>query len=126
MRDYPELKLKVEKKEEKIENVGIGKTEGTASRAELELLFNKYSDRYGVSKQLLKSIARCESSFNPQAVNGPYAGMYQFLTSTWIADRKAMGLNSDPRLRFNVEESIKTTAFKISRNGTDAWPVCGK
>jgi hypothetical protein len=36
-----------------------------------------------------------------------------------------MGLNPDPELRFNAEEAIKTTAYKISRDGTGAWPVCG-
>lgn len=93
---------------------------------EFKTWFVKYGEEYGVNEQLLERIAGCESTFNPQAVNGPYAGLYQFLTSTWVSNRKAMGLNSNPALRFNPEEAIKTTAYKISRDGTGAWPVCGK
>ena len=92
----------------------------------LEALFDQYSQQYGVKKELLRKIARCESGFNPRAVNGPYGGMFQFLTSTWQSNRRAMGLDPNPDLRFNPEEAVKTTAFKISRDGTGAWPVCGR
>lgn len=93
---------------------------------ELEPLFDKYCGEYGLNKEMMKKIANCESHFNSQAVNGPYGGMYQFSVSTWRSNRQAMGLDSNPDLRFNAEESIKTAAFKISRDGTGAWPVCGK
>ena len=96
------------------------------SSQNLEVLFDKYSQQYQVASGLLKKIARCESSFNPRAVNGPYGGMFQFLASTWQSNRRAMGLDPNPSLRFNPEEAIKTTAFKISRDGTGAWPVCGR
>jgi soluble lytic murein transglycosylase-like protein len=101
------------------------KTSLTLSSGELDVMFNKYGEKYGVSPLLLREIAACESSFNPRAVNGPYAGLFQFCTSTWVSNRQAMGLNPDPELRFNAEEAIKTTAYKISRDGTGAWPVCG-
>lgn len=94
--------------------------------ADLEPLFDKYSSQYGVSKALIKKIAQCESGFNPKAVNGPYAGMYQFLASTWISQRKIMGEDPNPELRFNAKEAVKTTAFKISRDGAGAWSVCGR
>jgi len=92
----------------------------------LEGLMERYGEYYGVSKEVLKKIAFCESGYNPEAINGPFAGMYQFLASTWISNRNAMGLDPNPDLRFNTEEAIRTTAFKISRDGTGAWPVCGK
>jgi soluble lytic murein transglycosylase-like protein len=94
--------------------------------AELEVLWDKYSQQYGVDKTIMKEIARCESNFNSRAVNSSYGGMYQFSVGTWSANRKDMGLDPNPELRFNAEESIKTTAYKISRDGTGAWPVCGK
>lgn len=89
-------------------------------------LFEKYGQEYKVDKQVLEKIARCESHFNPQAQNGPYVGMFQFMESTWVVNRKRMGLDPDPGLRTNPEEAVRTTAYKISRDGVGAWPVCGK
>lgn len=95
---------------------------------ELDGLFEKYGAQYGVDPQKLKVIAKCESGFNAgvQSKNGLYGGMYQYLASTWSGTRKQMGENPDPALRFNAEEAIKTTAWKISKGGIGAWPVCGK
>jgi hypothetical protein len=91
-----------------------------------DVLIKKYASMYSVDAGLLVRIAKCESGFNPQAVNGPFAGMYQFMSGTWISNRKAMGLNTDPALRYDAEESIKTAAYKISHDGAGAWPVCSK
>jgi len=133
--DYGDLKLteevkQSEKSEVKLEDkkdiVVYRQTKPPITPVELESLFDKYCGEYGLNKEMMKKIANCESHFNSQAVNGPYMGMYQFLASTWQSNRRAMGLDPDPNLRFNAEESIKTTAYKISRDGAGAWPVCGK
>jgi len=85
-----------------------------------------YAKKYDVNPNLLREMAYCESSFNPLAKNGIYQGLYQFSPSTWRSNRKAMGLNSDPNLRINPEEMIRTTAFKINHDGNvTAWPKCG-
>lgn len=94
------------------------------SAPNLEDLFNKYSAEYGVSKDLLKKIAGCESGFNTTSVGGDYAGMFQFSSGAWVSTRQKMGLSGDLSLRFNAEESIKTAAFKISQSGTSAWSAC--
>ena len=86
---------------------------------------NSVNIRYASSLPLSEKIAFCESSLKPDAVNGPYAGLFQFCSSTWISNRKALGLNPNPFLRYNAEEAVKTAAFKIARDGTGAWPVCG-
>jgi len=95
---------------------------------ELDSLFQKYGAEYGVSWEKLKAIAKCESNFNAGVVskNGLYGGMYQYVASTWVGTRKQMGLDPNPELRFNAEEAIRTTAWKISQGGIGAWPVCGK
>lgn len=131
---YNDLKLRAEKRVEKpveikpepIVMVMVKPRPAITGPADLKPLFSKYGSEYGVSEQTLEKIAHCESTFNPRAVNGPYAGMYQFVAGTWISQRKAMGLDPNLNLRFNAEEAIKTTAFKISRDGTGAWPVCGR
>lgn len=95
---------------------------------ELDALFQKYGTEYGVSWEKLKAIAKCESNFNAAVIskNGLYGGMYQYVASTWSGTRKQMGLDPNPDLRFNAEEAIRTTAFKIANGGIGAWPVCGK
>ncbi len=98
----------------------------TETGVPLEPLFDMYSQEYSVPKDVLKTIAHCESGSRPQAINGPYGGMYQFSRGTWVSNRKAMGLPHNPELRFQADESIKTAAFKISQDGVGAWPVCGK
>lgn len=95
---------------------------------ELDALFQKYGTEYGVSWEKLKVIAKCESGYRANAIGGGglYGGMYQYVASTWSATRKAMGLDPNPELRFNAEEAIRTTAWKIAHGGLGAWPVCGK
>jgi soluble lytic murein transglycosylase-like protein len=89
-------------------------------------LISKYASQYNVNPAILSKIAQCESGFNPGATNGPYGGMFQFHPQTWISNRKSMGEDPSTSLRFNTEEAIKTAAYKISRDGTGAWPICGK
>lgn len=96
------------------------------SPADLDHWFSTYSQAFGIDANLLKHIAKCESGFNAGSISGPYGGMYQYLASTWSSTRNAMGLDPDPDLRFNAEEAIKTTAWKISVGGIGAWPHCGK
>lgn len=91
---------------------------------QLNSFFSKYAGEYGVDEELLKYIAECESNMNPQAVNGPYGGLFQFTPRTWAATRQTMPADPNPALRFNPEEAIKTAAFKISRGGIGAWPNC--
>lgn len=95
---------------------------------ELDALFQKYGSEYGVSWEKLKAIAKCESGFNAAVVskNGLYGGLFQYVASTWVGTRKQMGLDPNPDLRFNAEEAIRTTAYKISVGGTGPWPHCGK
>lgn len=93
---------------------------------EMDALFEKYAHFYGVDLNKLRGVAGCESGFNPGAVNGPYLGLFQFTVSAWVNTRASMGLDSNPDLRLNAEESIKTAAFKVSRDGFGAWPACSR
>ena len=87
-------------------------------------LVNKYAGIYTIDPAILFRIGQCESKFNTNSVNGPYAGIYQFHYNTWQSVRTRMNENPDPSLRTNPEESIKTAAFKISKDGTGAWANC--
>ena len=95
------------------------------SGPELDNFFTIYSSQYGVDREQLRRIALCESSFNTNATNLGYGGMYQFSEGSWISARSIMGENTDPGLRFNAEQSVKTAAFKLAQpNGANAWPSC--
>lgn len=93
-------------------------------QSNFESLFDQYSNQYGVSKDQLKKIATCESGINPSSNSGPYAGMFQFAEQTWTSTRSAMGLDTNPELRYSAEEAIKTAAYKISQGGASAWANC--
>lgn len=93
--------------------------------AELDALFNQYSQQYNIDKEQLKKIAKCESNFHTTSNNsGMYLGMYQFAAQTWASVRGVMGLDTNTDLRTNAEESIKTAAYMLSQGRQNAWPNC--
>jgi hypothetical protein len=96
------------------------------SDSQLDGWFTQYANHYSVDRSLLRQIAACETSFRPNATNWIYGGMYQFSPNTWSANRKTMGSDPNPDLRFNPEESIRTAAFVLSTRGPSAWPNCSK
>lgn len=96
------------------------------SGEQLENWFNTYSQMFNIDREILKKIAWCESHYNSGAANGPYGGMFQFTEGAWKGARNRMGHDENSDLRFHAEESIKTAAFKISKDGTQAWLNCSK
>jgi len=99
-------------------------TPTTMPSTSFESYFDEYSEKYKVSKDLLKKIAFCESGVSPGAVNGEYGGMYQFSVETWQSTRQLMGADTNPDLRFGAKEAIETAAFKIANKGERAWASC--
>lgn len=94
------------------------------SSEQINGFIDKYAGQYSVDPNALRHIAVCESGFNPNAVNGPYAGLYQFASSTWSNNRALMGKDPNPSLRLNAEESVQTAAFLLSTKGAGFWPNC--
>src|SRR3989344_1856462 len=87
-------------------------------------LIERFAVQYNVDPNVIRHIAICESGFNPSAVNGPYAGLFQFKGKTWSNSRIQMGEDSQPDLRFNAEEAIQTGAYLISQGKFYLWPNC--
>lgn len=92
--------------------------------SDIDHLFTLYASKYGVDINMLRKIAVCESGYNTMALNGDYAGMFQFAQQTWNVVRSRMGENPDVNLRQNAEEAIKTAAYYIANGGSNAWPNC--
>jgi len=101
-------------------------TPNRISAGDLEAFFSKYAEKESVDRDLLKKIAVCESGFNPAARNGIYGGLFQFSEKSWQSLRRIMNLDTNPALRFNAEEAIKTAAYKLALNGRAAWPNCSQ
>ena len=91
---------------------------------QINALIKIYADQYGVDPNVLRYVAICESNFNPAAINGPYAGLYQFNPTTWENNRQLMGEDPSLDLRLNAEEAIKTAAFILSIGRGNIWPNC--
>jgi hypothetical protein len=96
------------------------------TQQQLENWFTDYANHYSVDRTMLWQIAACETKFRTNATNWIYGGMFQFSPNTWRANRQLMGLDSNPDLRFNPEEAIRTAAFLLSTRGPSAWPNCSK
>lgn len=100
------------------------KKEPVSQTGEVEMIIEKWAGEYGVSPAIMKKIARCESGFAPNATNGTYGGIFQFSETTWVSTRALMAENTNPELRFDANESAKTAAFKMAKDGFGAWENC--
>jgi hypothetical protein len=85
---------------------------------------DRFSGQYGVSPDVMRYIALCESGFNPSAQNLGYAGLFQFDSTTWKNLRLKMGEDVNINLRFNAEEAVQTAAYAISISDRGIWPHC--
>lgn len=83
--------------------------------AELRLLINKYSDLYDVPRALVHRVVQRESSYRPEARNGPYMGLMQIHPTT----ARTMGYRGAPTGLLDAETNLKY-AVKYLRG---AWMV---
>lgn len=91
---------------------------------EIYNMINQYSGEKGVSPDVIRHIAQCESGFRPEARNYIYAGLFQYDVPTWKSFRKMMGQDPDPDLRYDAKEAIKTTVYLVSLGKLYLWPNC--
>lgn len=84
----------------------------------------RFSAQYGVSPDILRHLALCESGFRYDAVNLSYYGLYQFGPTTWKNIRKEMGEDTNIDLRTNAEEAVQTAAYVLHVNKAYIWPNC--
>jgi hypothetical protein len=94
------------------------------SSEQINSYIERFAGQYGVDPNVLRSIAVCESGFDPLATNLVYAGLYQFTPTTWTKYRQLLGEDTNPDLRFNAEEAVQTAAFVLSLGQTFIWPSC--
>ncbi len=85
---------------------------------------DRFAGQYAVDPNIVRHIALCESGFNPEAVNGPYSGLFQFGSNTWQNYRIKMGENPEPNLRVDAEEAVQTASYALSLGNGKIWPNC--
>jgi len=94
------------------------------SSQQINGFIDRFAGQYGVSPDVLRYIALCESGFNPSAKNAGYVGLYQFGLTTWENLRAKMGEDLNANLRFNGEDAVQTAAYAISVGDHGIWPHC--
>ena len=94
----------------------------------LAFCFDEAGREYGINPDLLESIARLESNFNPEAINRNRSGSWDVglmqINSTWIG---AMGLDGQELTRnpcYNVMIGAKILKQCISKHGY-TWEAVG-
>lgn len=95
-------------------------------------LIEHYSLKYNVDKEVISNVIKCESSFNPNAVNmadshansqGSW-GIAQFSKETFAHFSKEAGIeNGDP---MNPQQAIETMAYMFSKGLAFHWSCFNK
>lgn len=75
---------------------------------------------YGVPLAKLRRVATCESTLNPLATNGQYAGLFQFGTPLWNATPYGRFPRTDPYA------ASLAAAWAFKRGMSRHWPICGR
>lgn len=82
----------------------LGPAEGVAARSpELDQLMRRYADYYDVPEDLVRRVAKRESTFNPRARNGSYLGLMQISHAT----ARGMGYRGAPSGLLDAETNLK-------------------
>lgn len=74
-----------------------------ARSAELDDLMAHYADYYGVPEELVRRVAKRESTFNPRATNGAYLGLMQISLPT----ARGMGYRGGREGLLDAETNLK-------------------
>jgi soluble lytic murein transglycosylase-like protein len=89
-----------------------------------QTIIHTYAVKYGVNEKDLTDVIRCESNFNPQAINksdpnGGSHGISQFQTATFNSWSVKAGIeNGDP---YNPDNAIQTMAYMFSKGQQSQW-----
>lgn len=84
-------------------------------------LFTKYSTQYGISEQLIKKVANCESSFSPKAINHSdnSQGLMQFQPQTFYTYAKKISI-ANPSI-WNADQQVHVAAYMFSIGQGKQW-----
>ena len=95
-------------------------TDNKLSKDEIIALIRDYSIKYNVDPERSIRIAKCESGFNPLAVNATgHTGLFQFNLRTFKANAKRLGLQNANAL--NPYHNIEVATYMFSLDQYRQW-----
>ncbi len=80
-----------------------GPSDVGARTPELDLLMARYAEHYEIPEELVRRVAKRESTFNPAARNGPYLGLMQISHAT----ARGMGYQGSASGLLDAETNLK-------------------
>lgn len=90
------------------------KTYGSQSTESMDVIFKEAANRYGISENLLKAVAKAESNFNPNAVSSAGAqGVMQLMPAT----AKSLGVEDSFDARQNIMAGAKYLKSNLDKFG---------
>lgn len=90
------------------------KTYGSQSTESMDAIFKEAANRYGISENLLKAVAKAESNFNPNAVSCAGAqGVMQLMPAT----AKSLGVEDSFDARQNIMAGAKYLKSNLDKFG---------
>jgi soluble lytic murein transglycosylase-like protein len=95
------------------------RAQGLGAESQAEHAVRAAAAAYGVEPGRLLAVARCESTLNPAATNGPYVGLFQFGAPLWDQTPFRDFSRSDPYA------NALAAAWAFSHGMGGHWPSCG-
>lgn len=117
---------KVAPKPKTYANVPTTSSSRTTGPEPIVASITKWAAHYGVPVERLLRIAKCESGYNPKAVNRGYyagggnpSGLFQYLPSTFRSYSKMAGLENADIWDYEAQAHVTAWAFANGKSG--AW-----
>ncbi|MNX50144.1 Transglycosylase-like domain protein [compost metagenome] len=82
-------------------------------------MINTYSAQHGLDANKVARIAKCESTFNPNATNGIYQGLFQHHSGYWPA--RATKYGAPGASIFDAAAQVKVTTAMMAEVGYGPW-----
>lgn len=117
---------KAQKAAESLANVVTPKVSAQGSGGVVEAMVREAARKYGLDEERFVRIARCESGFNPNAVNKNYyagggnpSGVFQFIPSTWTRMSNQAGFGGQSV--FDAYANVNTAAWGFANGRASEW-----
>ena len=95
--------------------------------AEVDRAITESSAEFGVDENKLRTIVRCESTFNPYADSGHYKGLFQQAPEYWKKRVADFNAHRDPDVPGNIYspfDNARISARMLAAGMSSHWPNC--
>lgn len=121
----PQAELKDEVAQVPSLNLTTQHSAPTQATGDIEAIVRAAANKYGISEDYFVSVARCESTLNPTAVNHNYyagggnpSGLFQYLPETWSRISSRAGVSGDV---FDATINAEVTGWAFANGYSNEW-----